>query len=96
MTIVFNIGSLIIGFAALIFAFLAIASKKSQTSHRLSVGSFSLCAFSLILQLLEINNRVNIRDFSAIEDTIRAVIIAAFVLVIITVAMNIVAAAKRR
>ena len=36
------------------------------------------------------------RDFSAIEDTIRAVIIVAFVLVSITVVMNIVAAVKKK
>lgn len=91
-----NIAGLVLGIAAWILACSAILSKKSYVSHRFSVCSFGLCAFSLLLQLFEVSNRVNAGDFSAIADTIRAVIIAALVLVGITIILNAVALIKQK
>ena len=88
LTMIFNIGSIVAGLGAWVLAFLAISTKKPKLAHRLSVASFSVCAFSLVLQFFEIANRVNKGDFAAIEDTIRAVIIAAVVLGAVTVALN--------
>ena len=91
-----NIGSLISGTCAWLFAGLAILTPKASTSHRNTFASFSLCAISLMLQLFEINRRVLLGDYAAIEDTIRAVLIASVVLVFVTIILNLVAIAKAK
>lgn len=90
----FNIASLVLGICAWIFAFLAIITPKADTSHRNTVLSFSFCAFALVFQLLEINRRVSIGDYSAIEDTIEAIVTEAVVLSVVTVVLNMVAWVK--
>ena len=65
-------------------------------AHVFSVGSFSLCAVSLVLQILEIENRFVQRDFAAIEDTIGAVIFAAVALVAVTMVLNVIAVIQKR
>lgn len=89
-----NIGSLILGACAWLFAAFAIATSKAFTSHKNTLVSFSLCAISLVFQLFEINRRVLLGDHAAIEDTIRAVLIASVALVLITVILNLVAFVK--
>ena len=91
-----NIGSLILGACAWLFAGLAISTPKASASHRNTFASFSLCAISLMLQLFEINRRVLLGDYAAIEDTIRAVLIASVVLVFVTIILNLVAIAKEK
>ena len=91
-----NIGSLVLGFCAWILAILAIAVPKASASHKSTIVSFSLCAISLVLQLFEVNRLVLIGDYAAIEDTIRAILIAAIVLVSVTVILNLVGAGKRK
>lgn len=90
----FNIASLILGIGAWIFAFLAIVSPKAVTSYRNTVLSFSSCVLALVFQLLEIHRRVSIGDYSAIEDTIEAIVTAAVVLSVVTVVLNMVAWVK--
>lgn len=92
-TVICNIGSVVLGVIACTLACFAITRKQA---HCYSVTSFSFCALSLLLQFFEIGNRVNAGDFSAIADTIRAVIIAAVVLVGTTVALNIIALTKQK
>ena len=92
----FNIGSLILGICAWLFAGLAITTPNAYSSHRNTTVSFSLCAASLLFQILEINRRVFLNDYAAIEDTISAVLIASVALVFITVILNLVAAAKAK
>ena len=89
-----NIISLVLGIGAWSVAIIAIA--KPTFSHKSAVISFSLCAFALIGQLFEISRRVNLGDYAAIEDTIRAVIIAAVVLSVTTIILNVVALIKAR
>jgi len=83
-----NLGSLALGFCAWGLGICAIRSRRSRSAYGFSFGSFCACAVSLVLQLLEVQNRVRIRDFAAIEDTIRAVILAACVLLSVTVFLN--------
>ncbi len=89
-----NIISLVLGVGAWVVATIAIA--KSARSHISTVLSFSLCAFSLVTELFEISRRVNLGDYAAIEDTIRAVIIASIVLVVVTIILNIIALFKTK
>ena len=91
-----NIGSLILGACAWLFAGLAITTSKAFTSHRNTLVSFSLCVISLVCQLFEINRRVLLGDYAAIEDTIRAVLIASITLVSITTILNLVALVKAK
>ena len=91
-----NIGSLILGACAWLFAGFAIAASKAFRSHRNTLVSFSLCVISLVFQLFEINRRVLLGDYAAIEDTIRAVLIASVALVLITVILNLVAFVKAK
>ena len=94
LSMFYNLGSIILGVAAWIFAGLAIANQKK--GHQFSIISYSACAFSLLFQLLEVGNRVNLGDYAAIEDTIRAVLFASFTLVVVTFALNVVALVKSR
>lgn len=91
-----NIGSLILGVCAWLFAGLAIATPKAFTSHRNTIVSFCLSAISLVFQLFEINRRVLLGDYAAIEDTIRAILIASVVLVSVTIILNLVALVKAK
>ena len=95
-TAIFNVGSLILGIVAWLFGSMAIASKKKKRVHSYSVGSFSVCAISLVSQILEIENRFMQRDYAAIDDTIGGVIFASIVLVVVTIVLNIVAIVKHK
>ena len=91
-----NIGSLILGVCAWLFGVLAIGTPKASPAHRNTVVSFGLCTVSLLLQVLEVNRRVLLGDYAAIEDTIRAVVIASVVLVFMTTTLNLFAAVKAK
>lgn len=91
-----NIGSLILGACAWLFGGLAIITPKAFASHRNTLASFSLCAISLVFQVFEINRRVILGDYAAIEDTICAVLIASVSLISITTILNLVALAKAK
>lgn len=95
ISVILNIGSLALGLGAWIFAVFAIC-KKEPISHANAVCSFSFCVLSLLLQLFEVQNRVNIGDYAAIEDTIGAVNIAAVTLLFVTILLNIAAFLKAR
>lgn len=89
-----NIISLVLGACAWVVAAIAIA--KPAFSYKNTVISYALCTFSLLVQLFEISRRVNLGDYAAIEDIIRAVIIASIVLVVVTIILNIVALVKSK
>lgn len=94
LSVIYNIGSIILGIVAWASAGIAIAkSKRAQT---LSAVSFVACIISLFLQFLEVSNRVNLGDYAAIEDTIRAVILAATLLIVVTIILNSVALLKNK
>ena len=95
LSIVFNIGSLALGFGAWIFGIFAIRAKTPRSQAN-TVCSFSFCIISLLLQLFEVQHRVNIGDYAAIEDTIGAIRVAAVALAFVTIAFNIVALLKSR
>ena len=71
-----NILSLILGVCAWVFAGFAITTPKAFAAHKNTMMSFCMGAISLLVQLFEINRRVLCGDFAAIEDTIRAILIA--------------------
>lgn len=62
----------------------------------LPVSSLSLCILSLVSQFLEINRRVDLEDWAAIEDTFPGVLVAAVVLTCVTLALNAAALLRRK
>ena len=92
----YSIASLALGIGAWIFGVLAIAAPDVSKAYRRSALSFALCALSLLLQLLEISRRVSIGDLSAVMDTVGAIVMAAAVLISVTVILNAVAVIKAK
>ena len=88
--------SLVTGIAAWVFGYWAVASKTSRKTHVFSVASLSLCSIALVAQLIEIGRLVEKNDLSAVVDTINAVNIAAVVLVVVTLILNVVAVLRHR
>ena len=64
----------------------ALAGRKKPAVF--CAGSFGLCCLSLLFQLLELRRRCAVGDFSAVDDTIGAVLFAAEVLLAVAAALN--------
>lgn len=73
---------------------MGIGAVARSHSRLLSAGSILLCALSLMLQLAEIHRLVQLGDWSALMDTMDAVLLAAAVLLAVTAGLNIAAAWK--
>lgn len=80
-----SLSSIVLGLFAWILPL--VATVKTRPS--LSIVSFSACGLSLVLQFYEIRYRVNIRDFSALMDTMNALCWVAAVLVAVTLILNV-------
>lgn len=89
MSAMLNVGSLILGLAAWGLPFLAV--KKKDQFGMCCLGSFGCCILSLLFQLFEVKNRVNLEDWSALMDTIHAVVLAAVVMIVVMVVCNLIA-----
>ena len=85
ITPVLNISSLVLGLAAWGFGLAALRRGKS------SLVSFALCLTALVLQFAELTHRARIGDTSAILDTVGAVTLAAAVLSVGTIVLNVLA-----
>ncbi len=100
LSMIYNLGSIIIGLVAWLFGYWAIRRtiirKDIKASYTCSLISFAMCIISLLFQLLEVGNRVDMEDLSAIYDTINAVIFAAKVLITVNLGLNIVAWVRAR
>jgi len=90
----YHIASLVLGIGAWAFGVLAIKAPGISKAYKRSGLSFSLCAVSVLLQLMEISRRVSIGDLSAVMDTIGAIVLAASLLIGVTVILNAVAVIK--
>lgn len=83
-----NVSSLLLGLAAWGFGIAGLRRSK------ISLTSFALCLLALILQFLELTHRARIGDTSAILailDTVGAVTLAAAVLSVGTMVLNMLA-----
>lgn len=86
-----SIASILLGLLAWLLPILSLAGIKKKASKRLACftfGSFTAACISLLLQFFDQVYLVSIRDWSAIEDTARALAIAATLMVIVTVLLN--------
>ena len=67
----YNIGSITLGLAAWIIAFVAICTGNRKSTCQ--VSSFICCCTSLLLQFYEIRRRMRMDDWIAVDDTINAI-----------------------
>ncbi len=81
-----NVGSLVLGLVAWLLPVLAIG--KRDRFSLCCLGSFGCCILSLLLQLFEVTRRVNLEDWSALMDTMHAVVLAAVIMVAVMVICN--------
>lgn len=90
MSAFLNITSLILGLIAWVIPF-ALLCRRQRAVPAATLASGTACAAALLLQLGEIAHRVAISDYSAIADTIGAIVFAAAVLVAVTIVLNLAA-----
>ena len=81
-----NLGARALGLAACALPVVSVFTKRNTAA-----GSFALCSISLLLEMLYTQHLVEIRDWSAIEDTYFAVMFAAKTLVAVTLLLNLAA-----
>lgn len=84
----YNVLSLALGILTLGFSIHSIRVRFCPTC---CILSFTCCCGALLGQLLEVRRRVEISDWSALMDTMDAVIFAAVVLFVLTVLLNLLA-----
>jgi len=88
-----NLGSLLLGLIAWILPIISL-NIQNKAEHKnwlvLCITSISACAISLFLQILYNNYLINIEDWSALMDTIRAVVLASSVLLVGTLTLNVI------
>lgn len=65
------------------------ALKKRYRFGLCCIGSISCCMVSLLFELLEVQRRVHLSDWAALDDTINAVVLAAGVMIGVTVVSNV-------
>ena len=86
-----NLGSLVLGLIAWIIPIVNLMRDKQQKNQNwvaLSVISISACSISLCFQIFYAYHKVTVEDWSALMDTMYAVVFASAILVIITIILN--------
>ena len=94
-----NLGSLLFGLIAWALPVVTLAKRDTTNSkNRIAfpIASVSACALSLFTQILYQDYLVRKEDWSALMDTSNASALASSVLLVITLALNAIAIAKRR
>ena len=99
MIVLLNLSSLVLGLFAWI---IPIANLVQYGKHNYmtwvtrTILSMSACAISLCLQIFSINHRVRVADWSALMDTMSAVVFISAVLLIVTIVLNTITLIKYR
>lgn len=89
MSAFFNLMSILLGLCAWGLPVYSIITRRHRSGF--PGASFGLCSVSLLFQIFEIRHRIFIGDFSALDNTIHAIVLAAMVLLCITLILNIAA-----
>lgn len=87
-----NVLSLLSGILAWVLGLTAIVRRGCRLCSGLS---YSCCGSALFFQLLQVQRLAALRDWSALEDTIAAVVFAAGVLLGVTVLLNFLALLRK-
>lgn len=93
MSAILNLGSLALGLISWLVPISVLWQGKKKGLDFLLI-SFTSCVGALILQILEIRNRVHLEDWTAIMDTIDILPWIATILVVITAILNLFALKK--
>lgn len=94
-----NVLSLILGLIAWIVPVVSLMKferNKRRNWVLFSITSLIACASSLFVQILEVYDRVQIEDFSALTDLMRAIVWVSAVLLFVTIVLNIINAKVNR
>lgn len=89
-----SLGSIVLGLIAWIVPCLAMGNSSKDAVKKCSYSiiiSLSACIISICLQFYEINYRVKIHDWSALMDTMGALIWVATILAVSTIILNMIA-----
>ncbi|MGL4374231.1 MAG: hypothetical protein ACRCS6_10630 [Turicibacter sp.] len=92
MMALFNISSVVLGLIAWGLPIYNLMSDKKSNSKNwsmLSILSLSSCATAICFQLISINEWVNISDWTALLDTMNAVIFVSIFLLMTTIILNV-------
>ena len=84
----YNLISLLLG---LLSWGLGLGAVLRPGTRWLSIGSLLSCGGALLVQLLEVHRRVELGDWTALMDTMDAVVLAAIVLLAVTALLNLAA-----
>lgn len=68
---------------------LIVKNKNNKSIGKYQIMSMTFCATAFILQFLDINSRVTNGDFTALMDTMGALICVSIISLIITISLNI-------
>lgn len=90
-TIIYMLGSLILGFLAWGLAIGAIRGNL-----HLLIGSFAACAISLLFQLRDFAYHVRLENWSAIMDTIHASVLCSEIMLGVTVILAVIAIVRNK
>ena len=91
MIVLLNLGSLVLGLLALTLPAVNLLRRGKYGRRNwvtLSIMSISACAIALCLQILSINQRVRVADWSALMDTMNAVAFFSALLLAVTLILN--------
>lgn len=94
-----NVGSLVLGLLAWALPVLCLVQYRKFSLMKLlafTITSLSACAVSIVFQLSYNHHLVLIEDWSALMDTSGAVVALAGLLLMVTIILNIIAAAVFR
>ena len=89
----FNSLSILLGIAAIVFAIHSLQVKGCLICCTVSGG---LCGLALLCQLLELDRLAKITDASAIYDTVHARVLAAALLLVTVLGLNVLALLRGR
>lgn len=86
-----NLGSLVLGIIAWILPIFSLSQDKEKRNLEIySIMSLLACVISLFFQLIYNHHLVQIEDWSALMDTSGGVVVAASVLLVVTIVLNII------
>lgn len=88
-----NVGSLVLGLVAWILPIISLIKRKNNNNNYwalMSIVSLGACATSLLFQIIYNNHLVIIEDWSALMDTINAVVFVSTFLLLTTILLNVI------
>ncbi|MDN4492529.1 hypothetical protein QYB95_03165 [Ureibacillus sp. BA0131] len=83
-----NVGSLVLGLIAWIFPVVNLSRYHVKNWVTFSVFSMSACAISLFFQIFYMHHKIKVGDWTALMDTICAVVFASAILLFVTILLN--------